>query len=166
MCDINASVGLFAGRMGVSLDMDSFEDRLNVQKSFYLLQAFNADLGFGYNWYIRGPYCSELADAAFDIKRHNLAFDGYTLNQNAEKIIDECRRWIENNQPCSMGDIEWKELLASLHFIVHHVIATKDDKNLACRTLMGRKKWYRQEDVEHAWEVLKQRGLIDAEKLN
>ncbi|CAI9831625.1 hypothetical protein IBTHAUMO2_330003 [Nitrosopumilaceae archaeon] len=40
-------------------------DRMRLQKTIYLLQAFGVYVGYDYNWYMRGPYCNILAVHAF-----------------------------------------------------------------------------------------------------
>lgn len=46
---------------GLEFGMHTFEHRLRIQKFVYLLQAFDVYLGYDYSWYLRGPYCSNLA---------------------------------------------------------------------------------------------------------
>ena len=50
--------------------MRYFDHRLRAQKFVYLLQAFNVYMGYDYSWYLRGPYCSNLAASG-------LALDGF-----------------------------------------------------------------------------------------
>lgn len=45
--------------------MDTFDDRLRLQKFIYLLQAYGVYLGYDFSWYLRGPYCSSLATDGF-----------------------------------------------------------------------------------------------------
>jgi uncharacterized protein YwgA len=43
-----------------SVDMTSNDNRIVYQKIIYLLQNYGVSLGYGYKWYIRGPFSSEL----------------------------------------------------------------------------------------------------------
>lgn len=45
----------------------SFEHRKRFQKTVYLIQAFDISLGFEFNWYLYGVYCSELADVGYEL---------------------------------------------------------------------------------------------------
>lgn len=49
------------------VDMDNFDNRLIYQKIIYLLQNYGLSLGYGYSWYVKGPYSSELAKTLFNI---------------------------------------------------------------------------------------------------
>lgn len=51
-----------------NFDMDTFDGRLRFQKTVQILQAFGIDLGYYYNWYLRGPYCPDLAKDGFELK--------------------------------------------------------------------------------------------------
>lgn len=50
--------------------MDSFSERLKYQKMVYLMQLFGIDLGYRFEWYLRGPYCTELTADGFEIDKH------------------------------------------------------------------------------------------------
>ena len=51
-----------------NFDMDTFDGRLGFQKTIHLLQSFGIDLGYYYNWYLRGPYCPTLTKIGFELK--------------------------------------------------------------------------------------------------
>jgi uncharacterized protein YwgA len=46
--------------------LDSFSDRIRVQKLVYLLKQLDPELRFGYSWYIHGPYSPELTRMIFE----------------------------------------------------------------------------------------------------
>ncbi|MFZ2196989.1 MAG: hypothetical protein WAV13_04585, partial [Thermodesulfovibrionales bacterium] len=48
--------------------IDNFDNRLILQKRFYLLQKFGVDLGYRYNWYAHGPYCPTLTEDAYRLQ--------------------------------------------------------------------------------------------------
>ena len=47
--------------------IDTFEDRLKLQKIVYIAHYFGVDLGYTFNEYIRGPYSPELADDYYEL---------------------------------------------------------------------------------------------------
>lgn len=49
-------------------DIQEFDDRLKLQKYFYLIQAHGINLGYVFSLYLRGPYCPELTKTAFMIE--------------------------------------------------------------------------------------------------
>lgn len=54
-----------------SFDMSTFKNRLKLQKLIYLIQANGINLGFGYNFYLYGPYSTDLARAGFQIDNYS-----------------------------------------------------------------------------------------------
>ena len=44
-----------------NFDMDTFLGRRSFQKTVYLLQSFDAYLGYGFGWYLHGTYSPALA---------------------------------------------------------------------------------------------------------
>ena len=54
MNNIDIANGIVFQKMEIS--KESFEDRLICQKKIYLLQSLGTDLGYTYNWYVRGAY--------------------------------------------------------------------------------------------------------------
>ncbi len=55
------------GNFDPSQFKDDFDSRLVLQKTIYLLQAFDLNLGYQFNWYLRGPYSPDLAHATYSL---------------------------------------------------------------------------------------------------
>ena len=97
--------------------MRDFDHRLRVQKFVYLLQAFNVYMGYDYSWYLRGPYCSNLAASGFaldgfygDIPQGaRMVFASPTVNGRFENF----KRSIGGRE----NDTVFLEIAASLHFL-------------------------------------------------
>jgi uncharacterized protein YwgA len=93
---------------------NDFDKRLILQKTIYLLQAFGLNVGYAYNWYLRGPYSSELAHTAYDVAENYdpelvVQFD----DSKSENTFDNFLHFISNkkdNQYCL-------EAIASIHFL-------------------------------------------------
>jgi len=51
------------------LKRDETQDRLKLQKTIYLLQAFGLQLGYGFSWYKYGPYSQDLVQDAYTVLR-------------------------------------------------------------------------------------------------
>lgn len=66
-------VACFNAVLSKDLDMDSFEDRIRLQKLIYIIQQAGIGLDYSFGWHIRGPYSPGLAD------------DGYAYNENKGK---------------------------------------------------------------------------------
>ena len=72
--------------------IDTFGDRLKLQKIVYIAKYFGIDIGYSFNEYLRGPYSPELAD---DYYRLSELWDTDTIkslepinDENARKLID------------------------------------------------------------------------------
>ena len=98
-------------------DMKDFSNRIKYQKIIYLLQASGVSLGYGFNWYIRGPYSSPLAHVLFNIIEDDTYENSKTLtfNDNAKIVssLDAFTKKLGEN----INDVYYLEVLASLHYI-------------------------------------------------
>ena len=56
--NIDIANGIVFQKMAIG--KESFDDRLICQKKIYLLQSLGTNLGYTYNWYVRGPYSPAL----------------------------------------------------------------------------------------------------------
>ena len=97
-------------------DMSEFDNRLKYQKIIYLLQSSSLSLGYGFNWYIKGPYSSPLAHDLFEIddsiyeSSKNIVFhDNSRIHRELNAFKEKLGTNIEN--------INYLEVLASLHYI-------------------------------------------------
>ena len=53
-------IGLLAKDVG-NFDAGSYEGRITFQRTIHILQSFGIDLGYHYDWMLKGPYSMELA---------------------------------------------------------------------------------------------------------
>ena len=63
MTNIDIANGLIFQALAV--EKNSFDERLLSQKKIFLLQELGVDIGYSYNWYIRGPYSPDLMAKGF-----------------------------------------------------------------------------------------------------
>src|SRR5579885_637652 len=90
----------------------SFDERLKLQKTIYLLQsAFRVNLGYTYNWYLRGPYSPGLAADAYKVPPvYEKSGIATFTDPQAER---EFTRFIQFIGPHA-DDGDWMECAASL----------------------------------------------------
>jgi len=105
-----------------NIDISEFASRKILQKKIYLLQLTGIDLGYRYNWYLKGPYCPSLAGDAFSLKEevgYDKEYEKYELNSETKQKVSILEK-IENlpDSPQATED-EWLELVASLHYLKH-----------------------------------------------
>ena len=97
--------------------MHTFEHRLRLQKFVYLLQAFDVYLGYDYSWYLRGPYCSNLAASGFALAEFygdipggsRMSFSSSAVHGRFEKFVE----FIAGRE----ADTDFLEMAASFHFL-------------------------------------------------
>ena len=72
------------------INKETFDERLVSQKKVFLLQEMGVDIGYSYNWYVRGPYSPDLATYIFsnlDVLKEQ-DFSKYHLTESVQKNID------------------------------------------------------------------------------
>jgi uncharacterized protein YwgA len=128
------------------LNMDSFEDRIRLQKIVYILK--HAGLGFRYSfgWHIRGPYSPDLADDGYSYKenKEKMAFS-YSFSENEKRIIAQVKTISEY-----LKIEENSELLASLLYL-SNLLGVTDDK--LKDELKLRKPRFSDEEIDKALEI-------------
>lgn len=101
--------------------LQTFSQRLNVQKRLYLVQVLGYDLGYRFSWYLRGPYCSSLTQEAFALRDDLLSgdndADGFMLSDDAKETIRKAKELWRVPNGVTIDQDEWLELLASLHYL-------------------------------------------------
>ncbi len=157
-------------RLGIEASMKSFRDRLVVQKVVYLAQAAGLDLGYYYGWYIRGPYCSAVADdmfAAFaDPNGIADAYEHWSLGPEAKKKLKPLRTLLEkakfdpNADPSDPALAGRLELLASVHYLIERKQVTHHGPKAITKKLKNCGKHFSEVEVSGALQDLKDAGLL------
>ena len=81
-----------AGDYGVR----TFRDRLVLQKTVYLLQAFGIYLGYRFTWYLHGPYSTQLTRDAFSLEPDWSAHSPvYFTNDASEQRFRQFLQFVE-----------------------------------------------------------------------
>jgi uncharacterized protein YwgA len=97
-------------RIYTSFDMSSFQDRIKLQKTFYLMQEFGLNLGYGFSLYLHGPYCTELTREAFHITNFKEAKEIEFSIPEYEKKFKLFLKLIEPFK----NDPEWLEMASTI----------------------------------------------------
>lgn len=111
-------------------DMSEFDNRLKLQKIVYLLQSSGMSLGYGYNWYVKGPYSSPLAHDLFEIEK---SAEIYEKNlgikfENHEQIVHKLESF-RDFLGDDINDVKYLEVLASIHYINEATFSGKGDES-------------------------------------
>ncbi|HEY3968183.1 MAG TPA: hypothetical protein VGM05_26710 [Planctomycetaceae bacterium] len=147
--------------LGIPVRLDSFADRLTVQKCVYLSQAAGIQLGYTFHWYLRGPYSPTLTRDAFGVVAElGTGADesqGWNLDPASVKRAANLRRLIQSVQGEELATK--LELLASVHFLVDAGAGRKPDIAELHSTLHRYGKHFSEDDVRKAVEELNQYEL-------
>lgn len=105
--------------MGLTgVNMTDFSNRLKYQKLIYLAQATGINIGYGYSWYLRGPYAPHLAQTLFNIDENPSLFKlGDTIKFKSEPDIQKRIDKLTNILGDHIEDPNYLEVLASLHYL-------------------------------------------------
>jgi len=55
----------YEGIFRTDINMDSFENRIRLQKLIYILISYKIHFKYNFSWYVKGPYSSDLANDGF-----------------------------------------------------------------------------------------------------
>ncbi len=106
--------------LGLQVRIDTFEERLVLQKAVYLAQASGVDLGYFFRWYLRGPYCPGLARDAFavaaEIQEGTDDSEAWELDEKSQERLGRIAELFSG--PDSSELARRAELLASVHFLI------------------------------------------------
>lgn len=97
----------------VKHDLQTFDNRKQLQKLTYLIQMFKVSLGFEFSWYIHGPYNSALTAVFYDDPGANIETSKIT-SEDRDKL-KELREFLGTDIKSSRN----LELIGSLHFLMN-----------------------------------------------
>jgi uncharacterized protein YwgA len=105
--------------MGIDrIDMDNFNNRLKYQKLIYLAQNMGINIGYGYSWYVRGPYAPTLTRTLFNIKENPALFDQWnTIKFKHEDEILKRVEKLKTTLGSNFDDPKYLEVLASINYL-------------------------------------------------
>jgi len=150
----------FLNELDLSLDLDSFESRLLLQKRMYLAQWLGLNLNLRYGWYIHGPYSTDLSHMAYRLQK--ISQDSKiqdllpNLSKDEKKKVSEAKRLFAVVDKLGKNVDYWYELVASLIFLKESNYP-KPSNNKEVASVLEEKKTgkFRQPDVEKALSLIK-----------
>lgn len=164
MNSIDIANGIIFKEMKIS--KDSFDERIICQKKIYLLQSLGTDLGYSYNWYLKGPYSPALANYVYSNIELlvNTNFDSYTIAKKAKDNIDRVNE-LQDEKPDDFTMASWYELLASLLYIEKNRESWKigSENSELFDALIKHKPQFSVNQCERAYAVLENKGFIYGE---
>ena len=136
--------------------MEGFNARLRLQKFIYLLQSFDVFLGYNYNWYIRGPYCSTLATCGFGLQDVYDQIPEGAVMEFADPTIQgrfsRFRKFIQGRET----NTDWLEIAASIHMLNR----LDYDRDCVIQQVVAKQARFTREQVEREWAELERWELL------
>lgn len=136
---------------GESFKPNSFEERMQMQKSIYLLQELGVSVGeYDFKWYKHGPYSqnlqNDILNASVDVP--------VKFSADATTVID-CLKDALHVEGIGYTSSEWAECLGSLHYIKDNLLPSSATDDDVLKELEKRKSHLnRHEDNARALQVL------------
>ena len=148
------ALGAVLKRIG-NFDVSTFEGRLVLQKTVYLLQSFGLYFGYKFSWYVHGPYSPELTSEAFKLqplykKVPQIQFAKTRTENRFQEFLD----FIGDRK----NDADWLEQLACTHFL--KAIRPTASKQRIIRAVLNHDPHFTREQCERAWNYLFEQGLL------
>lgn len=152
--------------------LQTFSERLNVQKKVYLVQALGYDLGYRFSWYLRGPYSRHLTEDAFALRDELAAgdndADGFDLADSVKGIVGRAKELWKLPNGLNLDADRWLELLASLHYLKEVSYwpseADRSFEPVFAKLIESKPQFENQKDAaKQAWKQLASFSLIEAE---
>lgn len=157
-------VKLTIDALNLPFQINSFEDRLILQKAIYLAQAAGVHLGYYYHWYLYGPYSPSLTQdeyaIATDISSGLDESEGWKLDDSSSQRLKEIRSIFTNPQRDKLA--KKLELLASAHFLINTRQVSSNSAKQIVATLKRFDKTFSEEEVQKALGELIDYGLLAA----
>ena len=150
---------LVLAELGLPATMDSFDDRLILQKAVYLAQQAGISLGYHYYWYLRGPYCRELTADAYTTLTDTPA--GWSLGENSKTKLAKLKDFFAELKS-QQDPVKAFELFASVLFAVVTGQAKADDESRIAQLMQSAGKNFSEGDVHDAIKGLRVHGFMPA----
>ena len=138
-----------------NFDMSTFNGRLTLQKTIYLMQAFGIYLGYNFSWYLRGPYSSHLARVGFvlqDVYREIPTAGSF--EKDIQRKFKDFLRFMADKKT----DPNRLEILASIHFLKK--IYPNMTRAEIIEKVKNKQKYFTKKQCEEAWQELKEQEMI------
>ncbi|MCB1098190.1 MAG: hypothetical protein KDN22_21645 [Verrucomicrobiae bacterium] len=150
---------------GRQLEIDTFDNRLALQKLVYLLKHGGIHLGYSFGWYLRGPYSPSLTEDAFNLvaeqKAGSADLAGWAFDEASARRAQSLAKLWENIPEIRLP--RHLELLASVHYVLDNRWLPGDaDPATISETLKKYNKEFSPDEVSSALVRLRETGLLSA----
>lgn len=135
--------------------LETMNNRILLQKKIYLAQDIGIPLGYGYSWYIHGPYSTDLTAVAYQIiPEGNESIENKNFREPYASMIKKVNN-LENDierKGLKISAVQWYELLASLAYWIKRESRTNED---AIQRIKETKPQFSEEQIKAAFDSYK-----------
>ncbi len=149
------TLGILLKRIGNYNKMESFDDRLILQKTVYLMQSFDLYVGYNFTWYIRGPYSPDLTKDGFGLRESwDATPEGRFKEEKDEENFKKFILFLGDKK----YDAGWLEILASIHFLKK--VRNNLNKEEIITIVKNKQSYFTKKMCLQAWKYLEEWGQI------
>lgn len=154
--DVNILKGLI-GTTYSNFDMGTFENRLKLQKFFYILQEMHGlDLGYKFRWYSFGPYCTELSKEGFIVNDFKNPIQIEFEKSEDKTKFNSFFEFIKDKKE----DVFLLEVISSIH-LLNKLYPKKTKENIVREVMEKRDELKSKEkEITKIFDLLKLKGYI------
>ena len=140
------------------INLDTFPDRLILQKLAYLAQEMGAAKEYAYSWYVHGPYSSSLTSALFLGDELNEFNSTLALTQDESEVASKLKTLLGDK----LTDPSTLELFASVWYLLSALGRTSEsDKDTVLAIMHKEKPHFKEPKVQSALDT-----ILDFKKSN
>lgn len=116
----------FCRYLEIDISISTVQDRIRLQKIFYILKKYDLELDFRFNWYIHGPYSPDLAAVYYRVEDflHSVKEDHTYFSYSEKGKLDIVKEFLKPIK----GNAELLEYYASIIFIHNDMVFRKDER--------------------------------------
>lgn len=148
----------------IPLRVSSFDERLILQKSVYLLQSAGVQFGYRFRWYLKGPYSPDMTADAFGIANAGdsgtAELRGWKLDDVSAAIGHRLHPLLCRADESSAEQARRLELLASALFLFKTRQVSPEDTVRTVDILARNGKHFSATEVAQAVAEMESHGLL------
>lgn len=156
-------VKLTIDALELTFSVETFENRLILQKAIYLAQASGVNLGYYYHWYLHGPYSPSLTkdeySIAIDLANGMEDYKGWKLDKVSETKLKQLKALIPKTPDEHKKRLKL-ELLASTHYLIDRNEVPRNNAAEVVKVFRRFKKNFKEDEVKEAIKELKSYALF------
>jgi uncharacterized protein YwgA len=135
------------------IDLEKFEDRLKIQKYIYILQNRGIPLGFYFNFYLYGPYSTDLTRTSYQIQNYEKMKRVKFKDASYEEKFKDILNVINTHS----NDTKWLECASSILFLKEMGY----EKKTIFERIKKKITTFEDEYVDQVWNELNEIGWIN-----